>query len=152
MVLFPNRGFKKRAPRAIKEIRKFAVKEMGTPDVRIDTRLNKAVWSKGIRSDDAPQHTKKNLSYFSRSFCLCTLTHFLHMYLITRKIVEQEAKLEEICCVAGTCHTGYAYVCPGSVTRTRTPPTNCTPWSHTFLSPHAKVNMFPADSIHLLKQ
>uniref|UniRef100_A0A2K6KCI3 Large ribosomal subunit protein eL31 n=1 Tax=Rhinopithecus bieti TaxID=61621 RepID=A0A2K6KCI3_RHIBE len=37
-------GFKKRAPRALKEIRKFAMKEMGTPDVRIDTRLNKAVW------------------------------------------------------------------------------------------------------------
>lgn len=49
----PCRGFKKRAPRAIKEIRKFAVKEMGTPDVRIDTRLNKAVWSKGVRWDDA---------------------------------------------------------------------------------------------------
>uniref|UniRef100_A0A3Q3AHE6 Large ribosomal subunit protein eL31 n=1 Tax=Kryptolebias marmoratus TaxID=37003 RepID=A0A3Q3AHE6_KRYMA len=43
-------GFKKRAPRAIKEIRKFAMKEMGTPDVRIDTRLNKAVWSKGVRN------------------------------------------------------------------------------------------------------
>merc|ERR1712189_149070 len=36
-------GFKKRAPRAIKEIRKFAMKEMGTPDVRIDTRLSKGV-------------------------------------------------------------------------------------------------------------
>lgn len=43
-------GFKKRAPRAIKEIRKFAEKQMGTPDVRIDTRLNKHVWSKGIRN------------------------------------------------------------------------------------------------------
>lgn len=42
-------GFKKRAPRAIKEIRKFAMKQMGTPDVRVDTRLNKQVWSKGIR-------------------------------------------------------------------------------------------------------
>ncbi|CAB1327533.1 unnamed protein product [Coregonus sp. 'balchen'] len=36
-------SFKRRAPRALKEIRKFAMKEMGTPDVRIDTRLNKAV-------------------------------------------------------------------------------------------------------------
>ncbi|XP_054535396.1 large ribosomal subunit protein eL31-like [Pan troglodytes] len=43
-------GFKKCAPRALKEIRKFAVKEMGTPNVRIDTRLNKAVWAKGIRN------------------------------------------------------------------------------------------------------
>ncbi|XP_045203581.1 60S ribosomal protein L31-like [Mercenaria mercenaria] len=43
-------GFKKRAPRAIKEIRKFAEKMMGTPDVRVETRLNKHIWSKGIRS------------------------------------------------------------------------------------------------------
>ncbi|XP_054978242.1 60S ribosomal protein L31-like [Sorex araneus] len=43
-------GFKKRAPRALKEIHKFAMKEMGTPDVRIDTRLNRAVWAKGIRN------------------------------------------------------------------------------------------------------
>lgn len=42
-------GFKKRSPRAVKIIRKFAEKEMGTQDVRIDTRLNKAVWSRGIR-------------------------------------------------------------------------------------------------------
>ncbi|XP_073214407.1 large ribosomal subunit protein eL31-like [Lepidochelys kempii] len=38
-------GFKKHAPCALKEIRTFAVKEMHTPDVRIDTRLNKAVWA-----------------------------------------------------------------------------------------------------------
>ncbi|CAG2162773.1 unnamed protein product [Oppiella nova] len=43
-------GFKKKAPRAIKEIRRFASKHMGTVDVRIDTRLNKYLWSKGIRN------------------------------------------------------------------------------------------------------
>ncbi|XP_072653224.1 large ribosomal subunit protein eL31-like [Canis lupus baileyi] len=43
-------GFKKPAPRALKEIWKFAMKEMGTPDVCTDTRLNKAVWAKGIRN------------------------------------------------------------------------------------------------------
>uniref|UniRef100_A0A8D2E7B9 Large ribosomal subunit protein eL31 n=1 Tax=Theropithecus gelada TaxID=9565 RepID=A0A8D2E7B9_THEGE len=43
-------GFQKCAPWALKEIRKFAMKETGTPDVRIDTRLNKAVWAKGIRN------------------------------------------------------------------------------------------------------
>ncbi|XP_062513731.1 large ribosomal subunit protein eL31-like [Corticium candelabrum] len=43
-------GFKKRAPRAIKEIKKFAQKMMGTSDVRVDTQLNKHVWSKGIRN------------------------------------------------------------------------------------------------------
>ena len=36
-------GFEKHAPRALKETRKLAMKEMGTPDVRTDTRLNKAV-------------------------------------------------------------------------------------------------------------
>uniref|UniRef100_A0A2K6B397 Large ribosomal subunit protein eL31 n=1 Tax=Macaca nemestrina TaxID=9545 RepID=A0A2K6B397_MACNE len=43
-------GFKKCAPRAFKEIWKFAMKEMGTPGVCIDNRLNKAVWAKGIRN------------------------------------------------------------------------------------------------------
>ena len=33
-------GFKKRAPRALKEIRKFAQKMMGTEDVRVNVRLN----------------------------------------------------------------------------------------------------------------
>ena len=42
-------GFKRRAPRAINELRKFAEKMMNTPDVRIDTRLNKYLWSKGVR-------------------------------------------------------------------------------------------------------
>ena len=42
-------GFKYRAPRAIKEIKKFALKQMGTDDVRIDTRLNKHVWNQGVR-------------------------------------------------------------------------------------------------------
>ncbi|XP_023236224.1 60S ribosomal protein L31-like [Centruroides sculpturatus] len=53
-------GFKKRAPRAIKEIRKFAEKQMGTPDVRIDTRLNKFVWSKGVRN--VPYRVRVRLS------------------------------------------------------------------------------------------
>ena len=43
-------GFKKRAPRAIKEIKKFAEKMMKTKDVRVDTELNKFIWSKGIRN------------------------------------------------------------------------------------------------------
>ena len=49
LLLFPFRGFKKRAPRAIREIKKFAEKQMGTADVRIDTRLNKHLWSQGVR-------------------------------------------------------------------------------------------------------
>ncbi|KAG6736805.1 hypothetical protein POPTR_018G070100v4 [Populus trichocarpa] len=42
--------FKKKAPKAIKEIRKFALKAMGTKDVRVDVKLNKHIWSRGIRS------------------------------------------------------------------------------------------------------
>jgi len=42
-------SFKDRAPRAIKEIKKFTFKEMGTEDVRIDPQLNKEVWKSGVK-------------------------------------------------------------------------------------------------------
>merc|ERR1712224_875978 len=42
-------SFKKRAPRAIKEIKAFAVKAMQTSDVRLDVQLNKAVWANGVK-------------------------------------------------------------------------------------------------------
>merc|ERR1712008_441011 len=41
--------FKKKAPRAVKKVREFASKMMGTKDVRIDAKLNKFIWSKGIK-------------------------------------------------------------------------------------------------------
>lgn len=43
-------SFKKRAPKAVKEIKKFAQKTMGTSDVRLDVKLNQFVWSQGIRN------------------------------------------------------------------------------------------------------
>jgi len=42
--------FKKRAPRAIAAIRTLAEKQMGTRDVRVDVKLNKHIWSKGIKN------------------------------------------------------------------------------------------------------
>jgi len=42
-------SFKKRAPKAIKEIKDFATKAMGTEDVRLDPQLNKEVWKQGIK-------------------------------------------------------------------------------------------------------
>lgn len=42
--------FKKMAPKAVKEIRKFAQKAMGTTDVRLDVKLNKHIWSRGVRN------------------------------------------------------------------------------------------------------
>jgi large subunit ribosomal protein L31e len=53
-------GFKMCAPWALKEIWKFTMKEVGTPDVRIDTRLNKAISAKGIRI--VPYHIQVCLS------------------------------------------------------------------------------------------
>jgi large subunit ribosomal protein L31e len=41
---------KKRAPRAIKEVKKFASSAMNTKDVRIASSLNKALWAQGIKS------------------------------------------------------------------------------------------------------
>lgn len=52
--------FKRRAPRAIKEIRKFATKAMGTNDVRIDSNLNKFVWKSGIKN--VPTRVRVRLS------------------------------------------------------------------------------------------
>ncbi|RRT79471.1 hypothetical protein BHE74_00045345 [Ensete ventricosum] len=49
-VLLMGSTFKKKAPKAIKEIKKFAQKAMGTTDVRVDVKLNKHIWSRGIRS------------------------------------------------------------------------------------------------------
>jgi large subunit ribosomal protein L31e len=33
----------------VKELKKFAEKMMKTPDVRIDSKLNKEIWSQGIK-------------------------------------------------------------------------------------------------------
>lgn len=42
--------FKKRAPRAVREVKRFVTKQMRTKDVRIDTALNQFIWSRSIRS------------------------------------------------------------------------------------------------------
>lgn len=52
--------FKKRAPRAIIEIKKFATKVMGTADVRVDAALNKFIWKSGIKN--VPTRVRVRLS------------------------------------------------------------------------------------------
>nr|KAF6401653.1 LPS responsive beige-like anchor protein [Rousettus aegyptiacus] len=42
-------SYKKYGPWILRETQKFAMKKMGTPDVCMDIRLNKAVWANGIR-------------------------------------------------------------------------------------------------------
>mmetsp|Transcript_2761 Transcript_2761/g.6197 ORF Transcript_2761/g.6197 Transcript_2761/m.6197 type:complete len:114 (+) Transcript_2761:218-559(+) len=43
-------NFKQRAPKAVTAVKKFASKVMKTTDVRVDVKLNKHIWSKGIRN------------------------------------------------------------------------------------------------------
>ncbi|ELW63568.1 60S ribosomal protein L31 [Tupaia chinensis] len=77
-------GFKKCAPQALKEIRKFAKEEMRTLDVCIDTSLNKVIWIKGIRNSLYHIHVwlsrKLNEDEDSSNKCysgdLCTCYHF----------------------------------------------------------------------------
>ena len=45
-----GRSFKKRAPWAVKSVIEFAQKTMGTTDVRLDPKLNQAVWAQGIKT------------------------------------------------------------------------------------------------------
>ena len=42
--------FKKKAPRALRELKKFATGIMKTADVRVDAKLNKFIWSRGVRN------------------------------------------------------------------------------------------------------
>mmetsp|Transcript_33824 Transcript_33824/g.59946 ORF Transcript_33824/g.59946 Transcript_33824/m.59946 type:complete len:123 (+) Transcript_33824:59-427(+) len=53
-------SFKKRAPRAVRVVRQFASRVMCTTDVRIDTKLNKFLWSNGIRN--VPRRVRVRLS------------------------------------------------------------------------------------------
>ena len=52
--------FKKKAPRAIREIKKFAELMMKTSDVRIDAKLNKHIWHAGVRN--VPYRVRVRLS------------------------------------------------------------------------------------------
>ena len=48
--LHKSSAFKGRAPRAIREIKEFARDMMQTADVRVDDKLNKAIWAQGVRN------------------------------------------------------------------------------------------------------
>ncbi|KAN0012076.1 hypothetical protein ACTFIV_005755 [Dictyostelium citrinum] len=52
--------FKDRAPKAVKQVKLFAQKIMGTKDVRIDNKLNKFLWSQGIKN--VPHRVRVTLS------------------------------------------------------------------------------------------
>mmetsp|Transcript_121364 Transcript_121364/g.170635 ORF Transcript_121364/g.170635 Transcript_121364/m.170635 type:complete len:121 (+) Transcript_121364:83-445(+) len=52
--------FKQRAPRAIREIAKFAKLNMLTTDIRVDQKLNQFLWSRGIRN--VPKRVRVRMS------------------------------------------------------------------------------------------
>ncbi|WFD44979.1 60S ribosomal protein L31 [Malassezia psittaci] len=52
-------AFKKRAPKGVKEVVKFAQKAMGTKDVRLDPKLNQEVWKFGVK--DVPRRIRVRL-------------------------------------------------------------------------------------------
>ncbi|KDE05645.1 large subunit ribosomal protein L31e [Microbotryum lychnidis-dioicae p1A1 Lamole] len=45
-----GQGFKHRAPTAVKAVKEFARKAMGTKKVLLDVNLNAAIWGKGIKN------------------------------------------------------------------------------------------------------
>jgi large subunit ribosomal protein L31e len=45
--------FKKKVPKAVKEIRKYATSTLFTNDVRIDAELNQHLWRNGVRNPDS---------------------------------------------------------------------------------------------------
>ena len=89
-------SFKKRAPRAAKEIRKFAKKMMGTEDVRLDVVLNKYLWSQGVRN--VPNrvrvrlHRKRNEDEEAseKLFTLVTHVPVNHFHGLQTKTVEDD--------------------------------------------------------------
>jgi ribosomal protein L31E len=62
--LVHGRSFKKRAPWAIKSVISFAQKTMGTSDVRLDPKLNQAVWAQGIKTVPHRLRVKLESVYF----------------------------------------------------------------------------------------
>lgn len=48
--LVHGRSFKSRTPQAVKAVKAFATKQMGTEDVRLDPSLNKQLWARGVRN------------------------------------------------------------------------------------------------------
>lgn len=59
-----GRSFKKRAPWAVKSVVDFAHKAMGTTDVRLDPKLNQALWAQGIKSVPHRIRVKLERAYF----------------------------------------------------------------------------------------
>ena len=105
-----SRSFKKRAPRAVKELKKFAEKMMKTPDVRIDSKLNKEIWSQGIKS----------VLHFTLLLLLLLCSSRLFVLVMFLTVFECDLLVNE--------------------TKMKIPFTNSTHWSPSFEFLHSKVD------------
>ena len=74
--LVHGRSFKKRAPWAVKSVVEFARKSMGTKDVRLDPKLNQALWAQGIKTVPHRVRVKLEREYLLSSslFCLTCIS------------------------------------------------------------------------------
>ncbi|XP_069333348.1 large ribosomal subunit protein eL31-like [Eulemur rufifrons] len=89
-------GFKQHSPQTLKKIQKFAMKEMGTPDVRIDTWLNKAVWAKGIRNVPYHSHVQLSGKCSEDEDSLNKLYTFGYLYLVTYTPVTTSKNIQSV--------------------------------------------------------
>ena len=62
---------------------------MGTDDVRIDTKLNKAVWATVRRQQTAPFSPRATREMSWSASCLELRAQFLHAHSLTKKIYHQ---------------------------------------------------------------
>eukprot|EP00831_Metopus_contortus_P056317 TRINITY_DN480_c0_g1_i11.p1 TRINITY_DN480_c0_g1~~TRINITY_DN480_c0_g1_i11.p1 ORF type:complete len:151 (+),score=30.86 TRINITY_DN480_c0_g1_i11:76-528(+) len=71
--------FKKRGKRAVRELRKFASKQMRVQDIRVDTDLNQFLWKRGIRNIPDKVRVriskKKNEDEEAKEGFFCTVQH-----------------------------------------------------------------------------
>ena len=84
--LVHGRSFKKRAPWAVKSVVEFARKSMGTKDVRLDPKLNQALWAQGIKT--VPHRVRVKLE---REYLLSSSLFYL-TYILGKRNDEENAK------------------------------------------------------------
>lgn len=89
--LVHGRSFKKRAPWAVKSVVEFARKSMGTKDVRLDPKLNQALWAQGIKS--VPHRIRVKLE---REYLFCDFAQSFYFIPIQGKRNDEENAKEKL--------------------------------------------------------
>lgn len=87
-----GRSFKKRAPWAVKSVVDFAQKTMGTSDVRIDPKLNQAVWARGIKTVPHRLRVKLESAFTAFAFTEIGADDFCCLCFLGKRNDEENAK------------------------------------------------------------